>query len=135
MDMRSSLRDGDDQPIYSASFTVKGRQFREDSKKVFHSFAVISVSGIIAERLVFKDELDLFNEVRWASDVEHAKFNLERLTELYRNTEISFAHILRESETILREEWARVERLTMGALKPRTVMKNSRLMKLTEGEQ
>ncbi|HPQ72226.1 MAG TPA: hypothetical protein PKW95_24100 [bacterium] len=134
IDIRRSSTGENGQSACVASFSVMAKRFGTAYPKTHFELAVVSVSGIVAERLVFQDDIDIFNEFRWANDIREAKFHLENSKKFSNKKEAEFPLVLKEAEGILRENWASVERLAMGSMKGRRVLSNKTIIKLIEGK-
>ena len=134
MDIRRSTTGECGQLVCMATFTIPAGRFSADWEATHFQLAVVSVSGLVAERLVFREDIDIFNEFTWSTDIREAKFHLESSNRFKKKKKATLAKVLKESETIVRENWASVERLTMGALNRRRVLSGSQILKLIEGE-
>lgn len=133
MDIRRSATGDSGQVACVASYSVKASRFSADYETTHFQMAVVSVSGIVAERLVFREDIDIFNQFCWANDIREAKFHLESSGRITGEPKATFAQVVKMAEGMLRKDWTSVERLTMGALNRRRVLSAKQIMKLIEG--
>jgi len=110
-------------------FEIAGFKLKYLPEKTNFKLAVVALAGLAAEGMMFRES---YKRSAWKPDIDEAKDYLKQLPN-EEDQAVAFNRALNAAKKIVRENWRRIERLTIGAYHFGPILDGARVLDLMTG--